>query len=106
MGHALKNDKSADFMWHKLADYIIKYYEPVTEVTGEYLSRKGQTLKGYYETTGKQGWWACPAHNDLYCCNSYNKNGVWSTFVGDVSDAELVLVYLGKSVVWDTIPMP
>ena len=34
------------------------------------------------------------------------KNGVWSIFEGDVSDAELVLVYLRKSVFWDTIPIP
>ena len=27
-------------------------------------------------------------------------------FDGDVSDIELVLVYLGKSVFWDTVPIP
>ena len=34
------------------------------------------------------------------------KTGVWSTFDGNVSDAELVLVYLGKSVFWDMVPIP
>ena len=34
------------------------------------------------------------------------KTGVWSTFDGDVSGAELVLVYLGKSMLQDTVPIP
>ena len=33
------------------------------------------------------------------------KNGIWSTFYGLVNKAELVLVYLGCSVFWDTAPL-
>ena len=36
MGHALKTQRMADFMQNKLADYIIRYSDPVSEVAGEY----------------------------------------------------------------------
>ena len=55
MGHALKTQRSADFMQHQLADYIIRYHDPVSEVAEEYLSRKGQTLDDYHEYIKQPG---------------------------------------------------
>ena len=112
MGHVLKTERSADFMQNQLADYIIRYCDPVSEVAEEYLSRKGQTLDDYHEYIKQPGNQGNKLALHIMVCMAniativVTKTGVWSTFDGDVSDAELVLVYLEKSVFWDTVPIP
>ena len=82
------------------------------EVAEEYLSRKGQTLDDYLDYIKQPGnkddelalhIMACMANISTIVVT---KTGVWSTFNGEVSDAELVLVYLGKSTFQDMVPIP
>ena len=84
----------------------------MSEVAEEYLSRKGQSLDDYYEYIKQPDnkgnelallIMACMVNISTIVVT---QTGVWSTFNGDVSDAELVLVYLGKSVFRDTVPIP
>ena len=84
----------------------------MSEVAKEYLSRKGQTLDDYLDYIKQPGnkddelalhIMACMANISTIVVT---KTGMWSTFDGDVSDAELVLVYLGKSTFWDMVPIP
>ena len=111
MGHALKTERLANFMQNQLADYIIRYCDPVSEVAEEYLSRKGQTLDDYHEYIKQPGNMGDKLALHIMACMAnistivVTKTGVWSTFDGDVSNAELVLVYLGKSVFQDTVPI-
>ena len=112
MGHVLKTERSADFMQNQLADYIIRYRDSVSEAAEEYLSRKGQTLDDYYENIKQLGNKGDEFALHIMACMAniativVTKTGVWSTFDSNVLDTELVLVYLGKSVFWDTIPIP
>ena len=84
----------------------------MSEVAEEYLSRKDQTPDDYYEYIKQLGNKGNKLALHIMACMGniativVTKTGVWSTFDGDVSDTELVLVYLGKSVFLDTIPIP
>ena len=84
----------------------------MSEVAEEYLSRKGQTLNDYHEYNKQPGNKGNELALHIMACMTnistlvMTKTGVWSTFNGDVSDAELVLVYLGKSVFQDMVPIP
>ena len=112
MGHVLKTERLADFMQNQLADYIIRYCDPMSEVAEEYLSRKGQTFDDYHEYINQLGNKGDELALHIMACMAniativVTKTRVWSTFNSDVSDTELVLVYLRKSVFWDTIPIP
>ena len=84
----------------------------MSEVAEEYLSRKGQTLNDYHEYIKQPCNKGDKLALHIMACMAnistivVTKTGAWSTFDGDVSDAELVLVYLGKSVFQDTVPIP
>ena len=84
----------------------------MSEVAEEYLSRKGQTLDDYLEYIKQPGNKGDKLVLSIMACMAnistivVTKTGVWSTFDGDVSDAELVLVYLRKSMFQDMVPIP
>ena len=93
-------------------DYIIRYHDPVSEVAGEYLSRKGQTLDDYIDYIKQPGNKGDELALHIMACMAniativVTTTGVWSTFDGDFSDVELVLVYPRKSTFQDMVPIP
>ena len=84
----------------------------MSEVAEEYLSKKGQTLDDYHKYIKQPGNKGDKLALHIRACIAnistivVTKTGIWSTFDGNVLDAELVLVYVGKSVFWDTVPIP
>ena len=80
------------------------------QVAGEFLSCKGITISDYrnfIKEAGHQGdelavyLLACIANLAIIVIT---KHGVWSTFDSSVNEADVILVYLGRSVFHDTVP--
>ena len=84
----------------------------MSEVAEEYLSRKGETLNDYHEYIKQPGNKGDELALHIMACMAnistivVTKTSVWSTFDSDVSNAALVLVYLGKLVFQDMVPIP
>ena len=113
MGHLMKCD--ALFLHQHLIKYINKYPEAVQYVRKNFLNGKGQKLQDYTAYIQQPG--NCGAELSLYLCarmctkhiTIIMKTSVWYTgkfndgedLIG-LNDVDLVLVYLGKGVFWET----
>ena len=95
-----------------MAEYIQTNEDGIKIVSEEYLKHKGQTLNDYLEFTkvpGNKGNEL--ALHLLACMMNFKviiimKTGYWSTVVDcDILSADIVLVYLGKSMFRDTVPI-
>ena len=111
MGHKVGRNK--EYMWAIMAEYIQTNVDGINVVAGEYLKQKGQTLDDYVEFI------KVPGHKGdelsvylLACMTNFKvivvmKTGYWSTVDDcDILSADIVLVYLRKSMFRDTVPIP
>ena len=111
MGH--KVCKNEEYMWATVAEYIQTNVDGINIVAGEYLQQKGQTLDDYVEFIKVPGHKVNELSVHLLACMTnfkviiVTRTGYWSTVdVCDISSADIVLVYLGKSTFRDTVPIP
>ena len=109
MGHKVGRDK--EYMWAIMAEYIQTNVDGINVVAGDYLQWKGQTLDDYVELK-------VPGHKGdklsvylLACIMNFKaiivtKTGYCTVDDCDVLSADIVLVYLRKSMFRDTVPIP
>ena len=96
-----------------MAKYIQTNEDGIKIVSEEYLKCKGQTLNDYPEFIKVPDNKGNELAVHLLACMTYfkviiiTKTGYRSTVVDcDISSADIVLLYLGKSMFRDTVPIP
>ena len=103
-------NKPEDYVWQQLTEYLETHKEAVLQVAGEFLSCKGTTIsdyKNFIKEAGHRGDKLAVyllARMANLAIIVITKHGVWSTFDGSVNEADVVLVYLGRSVFCYTVP--
>ena len=108
IGHQV--NKPEDYVRQQLTEYLETHEEAILQVAGEFLSRKGTTISDYRNFIKEAGHRGDELAVYLLARMAnlaiivITKHGVWSTFDGSVNEADVVLVYLGRSVFRDTVP--
>ena len=108
IGHQVNKPK--DYVQQQLTEYLETHEEAILQVAGEFLSRKGTTISDYRNFIKEAGHRGDELAVYLLACMAnlaiivITKHGVWSTFDSSVNEADVILVYLGRSVFHDTVP--
>ena len=107
IGHQVNKPK--DYVQQQLTEYLETHEEAILQVDGEFLSHKGTTISDYRNFIKEAGHRGDELAVYLLACMAnlaiivITKHGVWSTFDGSVNEADVILVYLGRSVFRDTV---
>ena len=108
IGHQV--NKPEHYVRQQLTEYLETHEEAILQVAGEFLSHKGTTISDYRnfikEASHRGDKLAVYllARMANLAIIVITKHGVWSTFDGSVNEADVILVYLGRSVFRDTVP--
>ena len=107
------NDVLLHIMGHKVGKVKESRRQGINIVAGEYLQQKGQTLDDYVEFIKVPGHKGDELSVHLLACMTnfkviiMMKTGYWSTVDDcDILSADIVLVYLRKSMFRNTVPIP